>query len=86
MKEPNRREFIKGTTAAAFTSLAAGCATSPFSRAIGSNGRIGMGLIGCGGRRRLRSGKGLLGRVLSPKISTTEHKSPSAGGPNGKSR
>lgn len=51
MPTHNRREFIKGSSAAALATLTTACATMP-SRVIGANGRMGMGLIGCGGRGR----------------------------------
>jgi predicted dehydrogenase len=52
MQTHNRREFIKGTSAAALTTFTTACATLPSSSVIGANERIGMGLIGCGGRGR----------------------------------
>ncbi len=48
MTPHNRREFIQGTGAAAVASITAACATT--GRLAGANGRLGMGLIGCGSR------------------------------------
>lgn len=48
---------MKGTGAVAVTTLATACATMPTARVAGANGRVGMGLIGCGGRGRGVSGQ-----------------------------
>lgn len=52
MSTQNRREFMKGTGALALAATSVACVTGPASRVIGANDRIGMGLIGCGGRGR----------------------------------
>ncbi|MBI3736208.1 Gfo/Idh/MocA family oxidoreductase, partial [Candidatus Sumerlaeota bacterium] len=52
MDKPNRRDFIKGSTAAALTAMTTACVTMPTGKVIGANERIGMGLIGCGNRGR----------------------------------
>lgn len=52
MEKQNRREFVKRGSAMAMASVATACVTAPGRRVIGANDRIGMGLIGCGGRGR----------------------------------
>jgi predicted dehydrogenase len=43
----SRREFLKASAGAA---VGASLAAASFSRALGANGRVGVGFIGCGGR------------------------------------